>query len=222
MRVKDLVSGEVPIRRGIVVGLGSIACVERAVLVPRFHRYDGCRLELLVIRAHLLVVACCAVMAFGCRSGEPPRKKAPQSQERAPAREVAGEAQDRVILPDSIRWHSWEAGLARARAESKPMMVVVYADWCPKCRALGPVFEDPQIAALAERLVMVRQDHDAAPAWLKPFNEKYGGYVPRIFFFTPDGKIRENVTSGHPRYPYFYAASHVNVLKRSMRQAIGS
>jgi hypothetical protein len=46
--------------------------------------------------------------------------------------------------------------------------------------------------------------------------------VPRIFFFDSGGKIREELTSGHPRYPYFYAAEASDLLKRSMRQAIGS
>jgi thiol-disulfide isomerase/thioredoxin len=101
-------------------------------------------------------------------------------------------------------------------------MVLVYADWCPHCRALGPVFSDPEIEALATHLVMVRQNHDEDPPWLQPYNEKYGGYVPRIFFFDSTGKIRDDLTSGHPRYPYFYAAEASDLLKRSMRRAISS
>lgn len=101
-------------------------------------------------------------------------------------------------------------------------MVVVYADWCPHCRALGPVFADPEIEKLSKQFVMVRQNHDDSPAWLEPYNQKFGGYVPRIFFFDKNGKMREDLTSGHPRYPYFYAAEQPEFLKRTMRQAVGS
>lgn len=122
----------------------------------------------------------------------------------------------------AIEWHEWSDALGIAGRTSKPIMVVVYADWCPHCRALGPVFADPEIEKLSKRLVMVRQNHDDSPSWLEPYNQKFGGYVPRIFFFDQNGKMREDLTSGHPRYPYFYAAEQPEFLKRSMRQAAGS
>jgi thiol-disulfide isomerase/thioredoxin len=122
----------------------------------------------------------------------------------------------------NVKWHTWNEGLSIAAKESKPIMVLVYADWCPHCRALGPVFADPEIEALATHLVMVRQNHDEDPSWLQPYNEKYGGYVPRIFFFDSTGKIRADLTSGHPRYPFFYAAEASDLLKQSMRRAISS
>jgi len=122
----------------------------------------------------------------------------------------------------AIEWHEWRDALGIASRAAKPIMVVVYADWCPHCRALGPVFADPEIESLSKRFVMVRQNHDDSPSWLEPYNQKFGGYVPRIFFFDQNGKMREDLTSGHPRYPYFYAAEQPEFLKRSMRRAIGS
>src|SRR5690242_7198575 len=50
----------------------------------------------------------------------------------------------------AIEWHDWNEGLGIARKSSKPIMVVVYADWCPHCRALGPVFADPEIESLSK------------------------------------------------------------------------
>jgi thiol:disulfide interchange protein len=130
--------------------------------------------------------------------------------------------QNGVEWRGTIQWHQWSDAIGLANRASKPIMVVVYADWCPHCRALGPVFADPEIETLSKRFVMVRQNHDDSPPWLEPYNQKFGGYVPRIFFFDQNGKMREDLTSGHPRYPYFYAAEQPEFLKKSMRQAAGS
>jgi thiol:disulfide interchange protein len=135
---------------------------------------------------------------------------------------AANEKPNGVEWRGDIQWHTWNDALSLASRESKPIMVVVYADWCPHCRDLGPVFADPEIERLAKRFVMVRQNHDESPAWLEPYNQKYGGYVPRIFFFDSSGKMQEDVTSGHPRYPYFYAAEQPEYLKKSMRRAAGT
>jgi len=174
---------------------------------------------------------------IACQSGKTP----PAAEQKAAPPVAATEVQAAVAQPaepsppapppeqghgvewkGTVSWHSWDEGLSLAKKESKPIMVLVYADWCPHCRALAPVFADPEVEALATHLVMVRQNHDEDPAWLQPYNQKYGGYVPRVFFFDSNGKIRDDLTSGHPRYPYFYAAEASDLLKRSMRRAISS
>lgn len=168
----------------------------------------------------------------GCESGAGPRAKrepepaatvaavkAPSTPQAPSTAEKHGQG---VEWRGNIEWHTWADALPLASRQSKPIMLVVFADWCPHCRELGPVFADPEIEALAKRFVMVRQNHDDSPAWLEPYNEKYGGYVPRIFFFDSSGKMRDDLTSGHPRYPYFYAAEQPEFLKHTMRRAIGS
>ena len=183
----------------------------------------------------------CVVFCVGCQSGSTPTKTdnaaravasaapavkaamapanlpAPPEPAAAPAEHAPG-----VEWKGNVDWHGWSEGLSLAAKQSKPIMVLVYADWCPHCRALSPVFADPEVEALAKHFVMVRQNHDDDPEWLKPYNQKFGAYVPRIFFFDSGGKIRDDLTSGHPRYPYFYAAEAPDLLKRSMRRAIGS
>jgi thiol-disulfide isomerase/thioredoxin len=177
------------------------------------------------------------VLSVACQSGKAPTRKsgtgediaaaaapapshtAPPSPQPAPAH---AQGPNDIHFPSTIEWHTWDEGLRLAKAQHKPMMVVVYADWCPKCRALAPVFAMKEVATLARKMIVVRQNHDDDPAWLQPFNQKYGGYVPRIFFFDDDGHVKEDVKSGHPRYPFFYAAQQPESLTRSMRQAIGS
>ena len=180
----------------------------------------------------------CAASVVGCESGRTPggdnveRSAAaatapkPAAAAPAPIQSVAAPSAPApanvVHWHGDIEWHTWSDALPLARKEGKPIMVVVYADWCPHCRALGPVFADPDIESMAKHLVMVRQDNEENPAWLQPYNEKYGSYVPRIFFFDSSGKMREDLTSGHPQYPYFYAAEQPAFLKRTMQRAIGT
>lgn len=103
-----------------------------------------------------------------------------------------------------VNWQTWDEGSKLAAKEGKPIVLVVYADWCPRCRELAPVFKTPEIVALTKDLVMVLQDSDAKPAWLK---EKYGAtgsYVPRILFLNADGTLRTDLTSGNGKYPFYY------------------
>jgi thiol-disulfide isomerase/thioredoxin len=189
----------------------------------------------------LLVFTALFSVGAGCKSGSPPRgnkttsapavtapalaetappKGAPEPPE--PAAAPAEPAQkDGVKWTGNVAWRTWEEALPLAKRESKPILVVVYADWCPHCRTLAPAFGDPQVEALAKHFVMVRQNNDDDPAWLEPY-KKHGGYVPRVFFFDSKGQLRDDITSGHPRYPFFYAAEHIDLLKQSMRRVIGS
>lgn len=185
----------------------------------------------------VLLPALLAIVA--CQAGDSPRaardktlptatslparaNPAPGTPTPAPDPAPRQPSADGVEWRGAIEWHEWKDALGLASRSSKPIMLVVYADWCPHCRALGPVFADPEIESLSKRFVMVRQNHDDSPPWLEPYNQKYGGYVPRIFFFDQNGKMREDLTSGHPRYPFFYAAEQPEFLKKSMRKAIDS
>jgi hypothetical protein len=126
-----------------------------------------------------------------------------------------------IAWSDKIAWRSWESALSDAQSQGKPICLVVYADWCVHCKELAPVFALPDVASAAADLVMVRQDQDALPAWLNQHLGMYGNYVPRVLFLSADGKAREDLTSGHPRYPYFYAPSVSDRLVANMRAARG-
>jgi thiol:disulfide interchange protein len=194
-----------------------------------------------VIIGRSLALAALLLAAPACESGDTPRSARggtpapgvvappkvaqaapPVPAAPAPAPEAPKPAGNAVEWRGDVSWHTWAEALPLARQQSKPIMVLVYADWCPHCRSLAPVFQDPEIEALAKRFVMVRQNHDDDPPWLEPYNKKYGAYVPRIFFFDSSGRMREDLTSGHPRYPFFYAAEHSQILKQTMHRAAGS
>ncbi len=196
------------------------------------------------------VVALALCCGAGCSSksagGEAPQAaKAPVPRDAAAkpapdaAAQVAKAAEGGMSTPkraggghggakEDIKWEgpvaftTWEAGQAKAKAENKPIMLVVYADWCPRCRELAPALQTAEVAALADKVVMVKQDSDERPAWLAPMTQQYGGYVPRIFLMKPDGSVREDLTSGHPRYPYFYTPRNADTLVKNLKTLAGS
>ncbi|MCB9543256.1 MAG: thioredoxin family protein [Myxococcales bacterium] len=148
---------------------------------------------------------------------EPP--EAPKATPKTPRAERKAAAA--LKWPDGVEWaDDWAAARARSAESGKPICLVVYADWCPRCKELTPVFADPEIVEASKGLVMVRQDNDARPDWLMAYADQ-GTYVPRIFFFGADGNLRTDLTSGHPRYPFFYTPTGKSALLRSMRAAAG-
>jgi thiol:disulfide interchange protein len=136
-----------------------------------------------------------------------------------PEAQPSGVPTSHMAWGDGITWRTWESALSVARTEGKAIGVVVYAEWCGRCKELAPVFATPEVASAARALVMVHQDQDEQPAWLKERLGAYGSYVPRVLFLSPDGKVRDDLTSGHPRFPYFYAPMITDKLVANMRAA---
>ncbi len=148
--------------------------------------------------------------------GDKPRVPRPKSekQKTAPHKATA----KRVVFTDQIEWVEWEAAREASAKTGKPICLVVFAHWCPRCRELAPAFADPEVIELSKKLVMVHQDQDQRPEWLSAY-VALGTYVPRVFFFDQAGQVREDVTSGHPRYPHFYTPRSLGALKEAMRKA---
>ena len=127
-----------------------------------------------------------------------------------------------VEWPAQIPWKTWDQGLSEAKSTNRPILLVVYANWCPHCKELAPVFNDPEVVKLASKMVVVRQDADEEPSWLTSRLGRFGGYVPRVFFLSPTGDVQADITSGNARYPYFYTPEGIEQLRASMRRAVGS
>jgi thioredoxin-like negative regulator of GroEL len=162
-----------------------------------------------------------------------PSKSAPPKVKRKPAAQVRAKTRPNkhILKPKQVSskrkviewgegWANWDAGLKAAKAEKKPICLVLYADWCPRCKDLAPVFETGEVAELRKKMVMVKQNIDERPAWLKDY-EALGKYVPRVFFFDADGNILDGLTSSNPRFPYFYTPAGRKALAESMRKALG-
>ena len=62
--------------------------------------------------------------------------------------------------PSDVAWSGWDAGLHKAAASGKPVLVDVYTDWCGWCIKLNKeVFSKPEFAKYAkDNLVLVEVD----------------------------------------------------------------
>jgi len=132
----------------------------------------------------------------------PPRPRAPE-----PSREGWNDAQ--------IDWQPYEEGLARARAEGRPVLLVMHADWCVHCRNYSHVFEDPRIVERSRDLVMIRIDVDDEADAARRYALD-GGYVPRTYFLAPDGSTRTDVDARRARFRYFYDENDPGSLLAAM------
>jgi len=146
-------------------------------------------------------------------------KKAVQVKKPTPGERKARRA---IEWPAGVEWAAdWAAAQAASAESGRPICLVVYADWCPRCKELVPLFAEADLIEASKGLIMVYQDNDARPDWMQAYADQ-GSYVPRIFFFGPDGNLRTDITSGHPRYPFFYSSRQKKALIKSMKTATGA
>ncbi|HEY8376636.1 MAG TPA: thioredoxin family protein [Nannocystis sp.] len=118
---------------------------------------------------------------------------------------------------DRIAWRGLSEGFREAQTLGLPIMLVVHASWCSQCKALRPVFSDPDLVALSNHFVMINVDQDLEPESLQYGPD--GRYVPRVLFFDPAGDLDPAVYNrARRRYKYYYSPQ--DDLVGAMRQAL--
>ncbi len=146
----------------------------------------------------------------------PPRSPPATPPLRGPVRAAAaGETWNAA----QIDWQTYDAGLAKARAENKPVCLVLYTNWCPHCRNYSRVFDDPRIVERARGFVMIRANADDEPAVAGKYT-KDGGYVPRTFFLAPDGTLDADIHAPRNKYMYFFDERDPSSLLAGMETAV--
>lgn len=138
----------------------------------------------------------------------------PAAEPRAAAAAVAGETWNAA----QIDWQPYEAGLARAKAENKPICLIFYTSWCPHCKTYSRVFEDPRVVAKARNFVMIRLNADTESELARRFS-KDGGYIPRTFFLAPDGTPDFSIHAARDKFLYFYDERDPASLLAGMEEA---
>jgi len=103
--------------------------------------------------------------------------------------------------PQGIEWMSYEAGLERARREQKPIMLVMYTEWCPYCKKLSKQFGSDEVERQSRDFIMVRVNTDERPDLSERFSPD-GSYIPRVFFLKPDGAPQLDFVSSSGRSKY--------------------
>jgi uncharacterized protein YyaL (SSP411 family) len=95
----------------------------------------------------------------------------------------------REVLSHAVAWLPWShSAFAQARAERKPVLLSIAADWCHWCHEMDRTsYADPGIVSfINQRFIPIRVDADERPDISERYN--LGGW-PTTAFLTPDGAI---------------------------------
>jgi thiol-disulfide isomerase/thioredoxin len=119
------------------------------------------------------------------RAGEAPKLAEPTTAAGA-AKPAGGAAPAADAAAAGIAWEpTYAQAVDKAKAENKPVMMDLYADWCGSCRKLeSETWGDPKVQELAKGFVCVKVniDNDKATA------DKYeASAIPLVVFLKPDG-----------------------------------
>ncbi|APR82516.1 Thioredoxin domain protein [Minicystis rosea] len=124
-----------------------------------------------------------------------------------------------VRYPAAIDWQSYEAGLARAKAEGKPVMLLFGADWCEPCHMLAEnVLSDPRVIEASKGFVMIHVNVNQR----EDLDTKYrrgGSTLPRIYFLTADGVLLKAARQPRMCSPYGYDKKNPTSLLEGMAGA---
>lgn len=111
---------------------------------------------------------------------------------------------------DEISWKGYKEGLAQAKREGKPALVVFYSESCSACKKYKGVLQHSSIVDASASFVMIRVNTRHEPQ----LSAKYqfdGKYVPRTFAVFPDGKIMHHLYPSK-KYKYFIELEPENLL----------
>jgi peroxiredoxin len=125
--------------------------------------------------------------------------------------EVLSLAKASTLKAMTLHWRvDHDTSLETAKAEGKPVVLVLYADWCGwSTRLLNETFNDPRIKFLSDQFVWVKVNSDKERD-LKEFYEQDG--FPMIVLLNSEGEVIRKIDGFRP------AARLSEELKATIRQ----
>lgn len=109
------------------------------------------------------------------------------------------EAKPITDLGEATGTMSWitdyDQGLSQAKREQKPILLMLYADWCDYCHKMfTEVLQDEQITPLQNSLVWMRINSDVQERYMKQFSQKL---FPTLIVLDSSGKELKKLEGFH-------------------------
>ncbi|XP_017893124.1 thioredoxin domain-containing protein 12-like [Ceratina calcarata] len=110
------------------------------------------------------------------------------------------------------KWTSFNRGFCQARKVNKPIMLFVHKMQCPGCVKLKKKFvKSVRLMDLSDRFIMIKAEMGKDSNLKHKTFHPDGKYVPRILFFTSEGKLIKEAYNRCPDadkdYKYFYKSA---------------
>eukprot|EP00112_Aurelia_sp_Birch-Aquarium-sp1_P009305 Seg2052.5 transcript_id=Seg2052.5/GoldUCD/mRNA.D3Y31 product="Thioredoxin domain-containing protein 12" protein_id=Seg2052.5/GoldUCD/D3Y31 len=125
-----------------------------------------------------------------------------------------------------IDWKTYEEGLAIAKQEKKPVIVLIHKSYCGACKALKPKIKDSkEIAELSKQFVMINCLDDEEPS-----DSQFdidGAYIPRMFFLDSNGIVEPSIKNEledfkKVQYAYGDAEQIAINMKKALEMNLGT
>ena len=123
---------------------------------------------------------------------------------------TTGARADEVVPIDwndeQLAWHSYQAGIDKLHKTGGVGMLVLYADWCPTCKAYSKLFREESVVSSLEGVVLIRADVDKDIGLSSQYDVD-GDYVPRTFALDSQARIIQPLYPQTDQFWYFLPVS---------------
>ena len=101
-----------------------------------------------------------------------------------------------------LAWFSYQEGIDELKKNKGVGLFIIYADWCPTCKAYSKLFKNPAVVKSLQGIILIRANMDNEPLINEQYNRD-GKYVPRTFALDSSGQLIKPLHPDKQRYDYF-------------------
>jgi len=121
----------------------------------------------------------------------------------------------------ALTWFDYKPGLQEMNKQKKKGFVLLYADWCPTCKAYSKLFKSKKVIKALDGLVLIKANVDNNNDINKLVNYD-GGYVPKTIALVASGDISKALYPKKEEYMFYLnpdkeekLINFINKLKRA-------